>query len=200
MRAIWPPASVFQLTPLREGRPLPSAPRRRFQMISTHAPTRGATRAYKKLTEDYAISTHAPTRGATIVCQFGKALGLFQLTPLREGRRTTERSDRTWQYFNSRPYARGDRGKPNFADVAQSFQLTPLREGRLPAGDRHIPGTNFNSRPYARGDRCSRRCMATAMYFNSRPYARGDEEIYNTGGRHMAISTHAPTRGATCTG
>ena len=99
----------FQLTPLREGRPLlreffmPSAnfnsrpyargdhmPERHlhiYQLISTHAPTRGATRDHQIDRQLNIISTHAPTRGAT---------GSTNI------RQTPDR------HFNSRPYARGD--------------------------------------------------------------------------------------------
>ena len=79
--------------------------------ISIHAPTRGAT----GIGPDgrialYVISIHAPTRGATY-----KALealpcsGIFQFTPLREGRPETLPA----------PIGNGI-----------GFQFTPLREGR----------------------------------------------------------------------
>ena len=59
----------------------------------------------------YLISTRAPTRGATrIGAIFVRHIVVFLLTPLREGRpRICSARGRGAAYFYSRPYARGDR-------------------------------------------------------------------------------------------
>ena len=148
-------SSLFQFTPLREGRhPL-----------------------HECNTEGIFISIHAPPRGAT--CEAApqhRYLFLFQFTPLREGRRHEGIHEREPSHFNSRPSARGDnmdsgwdftalisihappRGAteeferrdpaafisihapPRGATVLMSameqsltFQFTPLREGRPPS-------------------------------------------------------------------
>ena len=57
----WP----FLLAPLREGRHGSAVPSGGGLVISTHAPTRGATNYLRRLSSQSFISTHAPTRGAT---------------------------------------------------------------------------------------------------------------------------------------
>ena len=171
-------------------------------VISTRAPTRGATRPPRWSCPRRSISTRAPTRGAT--CGAARR---------RSGRR----------YFYSRPYARGDtltvpncaaadlisthaptrgatnvrlpsavlseisthaptRGatrRPGTCCTPREFLLAPLREGR-PDFSTSMIGSfdNFYSRPYARGDgdRRARRHDAL-LHFYSRPYARGDSNF-----------------------
>ena len=123
------PSTLFQFTPLREGR-------RKCQMlinpveISIHAPPRGAThwRAERKapcrsfqftplregrlafiwLRERHLISIHAPPRGATFSLVHCSSPHVFQFTPLREGRRLYRKGNCYFDDFNSRPSARGD--------------------------------------------------------------------------------------------
>ena len=78
----------FQFTPLREGRHRAALRLCGGGAISIHAPPRGATAALCCACADVSISIHAPPRGATgkqIVTDFNA--GVFQFTPLREGRR-----------------------------------------------------------------------------------------------------------------
>ena len=57
---------------------------------------------------------------------------LFQFTPLREGRLAHPHSPQLLrQYFNSRPYVRGDMSYIRQVTKTDIFQFTPLREGRL---------------------------------------------------------------------
>ena len=79
-----------------------------------------------------------------------------------------------FMYFYSRPCARGDR---SFIPVP-TFWL------------------HFYSRPYARGDLSTRQRVLLCQNFYSRPYTRGDLLLF-TCRRIQAISTRAPTRGAT---
>ena len=119
----------FQFTPLREGRP----GRTRWFCHRQHFNSRPSARGDAAMADISAIakiSIHAPPRGATRSNEHGK------------------RAD----YFNSRPSARGDvavlgkradtrrisiHAPPRGATTAQrglciwaSFQFTPLREGR----------------------------------------------------------------------
>ena len=214
-------SSLFQFTPLREGRhPL-----------------------HECNTEGIFISIHAPPRGAT--CEAApqhRYLFLFQFTPLREGRRHEGIHEREPSHFNSRPSARGDNmdsgwdftalisihAPPRGATSARiaiycrdifqftplregrllrlgmngdefKFQFTPLREGRLPPLVRPCGITNFNSRPSARGDGGIRAPRPGRLHFNSRPSARGDCADVRDGAV-TDISIHAPPRGATCCG
>ena len=59
--------------------------------ISIHAPPRGATDSRRVLADRRRISIHAPPRGATKRASQETVFGiLFQFTPLREGRRSTQ--------------------------------------------------------------------------------------------------------------
>ncbi len=78
------------------------------------------------------------------------------------------------QNFNSRPSARGD------AYTLPEHQLL----------------VDFNSRPSARGDEISKVLAIWLSNFNSRPSARGDQATQEIQ-RGIAISIHAPPRGAT---
>ena len=58
-------ATLFQFTPLREGRPKPAESKYNTLWISIHAPPRGATPPLRCQVRLPAISIHAPPRGAT---------------------------------------------------------------------------------------------------------------------------------------
>ena len=122
----------FQFTPLREGRQ--------------------ADALTIEVTE--IISIHAPPRGATSLIYTAVASLEFQFTPLREGRRVVAMRKEYYQGisihapprgatapsaasaplppdFNSRPSARGDAKQVYLKNGFAAFQFTPLREGRL---------------------------------------------------------------------
>ena len=167
------------------------------------------------------ISIHAPPRGATggagtLLLLFG----LFQFTPLREGRRTTRTSTLWRKPFQFTPLREGRplgekkysvdfvfqftplrEGRPSSKTPRSpfTFQFTPLREGRrILAGSRQRSG-HFNSRPSARGDSGAKSSSTRRIYFNSRPSARGDISA-GSPASDPSISIHAPPRGATFVG
>ena len=169
--------TLFQFTPLREGRQTRSGKFRAPPLISIHAPPRGAT---------------LKSAGTA------QYLDLFQFTPLREGRHGTVRLFAMWTHFNSRPSARGDPEVFTVKPQDIKFQFTPLREGRRVEREGRKSQRYFNSRPSARGDastsadtsdsagfqftplREGRRAEIlngdkTEINFNSRPSARGDK-------------------------
>ena len=143
------------------------------------------------------ISIHAPPRGATPQGVAGATSpDTFQFTPLREGRRIAESEPRR---------------------LAISIHAPPRGATCWPAGGR-TRRSNFNSRPSARGDARRRRSRGCSRHFNSRPSARGDppliwklcgvphfnsrpsargDGIAESEPRRLAISIHAPPRGAT---
>ena len=166
----------FQFTPLREGRQAHSVPLSVLQLISIHA----------------------PPRGATFPCFIRVRLLIFQFTPLREGRRPAPCKGRLrGSYFNSRPSARGDFcGFPTTFALQISIHAPP--RGATPFLFVAVFGlSHFNSRPSARGDLrigggsslsimisihapprgatdCGNWWCMSPVYFNSRPSARGD--------------------------
>ena len=101
---------IFLLPPLREGRHFPGQEWGFRPIISTHAPTRGATRG-------------CATPGCTNF--------LFLLTPLREGRHAAlMRRYRPAPHFYSRPYARGDEARrAGRAATRSHFYSRPYARG-----------------------------------------------------------------------
>ena len=122
----------------------------------------------------------------------------FQFTPRREGRRRPKFFPSPRPLFQFTPLREGRLWSGRMKSWNKKlFQFTPLREGRLQRlrHPRHA-GNHFNSRPSARGDVDRRRRSSVCLYFNSRPSARGDE-MYLQVKSAIAISIHAPPRGAT---
>ncbi len=123
--------TIFQFTPLREGRLTESTISCATENFNSRPSARGdlnppPPRAavplfqFTPLREGrpcrfaccflaFCISIHAPPRGATTAADTVVYYSLFQFTPLREGRPSTRRCRRTASYFNSRPSARGDK-------------------------------------------------------------------------------------------
>ena len=170
-----PGCSIFQFTPLREGRQIPVILAMSAIFISIHAPPRGATgddrrtafalpfqftplREGRHLPVEEQppgnhISIHAPPRGAT---------------PTRTA--TSERPE----YFNSRPSARGDKFGRCIGRSAL-FQFTPLREGRP----------------------CRFACCFLAFCISIHAPPRGATWERGEAFPSPDISIHAPPRGAT---
>ena len=191
-------STLFQFTPLREGRPERGKRNERVRNFNSRPSARGDSSGVRPARRRPPISIHAPPRGATVTGFARLRRLIFQFTPLREGRRAV-----VHLLHNQ---------------VAQ-FQFTPLREGRhYISGKRRHCRSDFNSRPSARGDAHSAavRCFSAAFqftplregrlfrrlsnvkkhYFNSRPSARGDARLVGCA-QAPPISIHAPPRGAT---
>ena len=142
----------------------------------------------------------------------------FQFTPLREGRPLPFILGGAYEYFNSRPSARGDAGIVDLMLVSSISIHAPPRGATCRSPRCVCTHQYFNSRPSARGDiTCERRYPiehisihapprgATSkntqfpnsqFYFNSRPSARGDDILLRPLYTDF-ISIHAPPRGAT---
>ena len=123
--------TLFQFTPLREGR----------RCFIVRPPScRG-------------ISIHAPPRGATRHSCRTVAAHTFQFTPLREGRRWRGAPGIAREIFNSRPSARGDCKPFLLLSAAIVFQFTPLREGRPKKQEEPLDGQIFQFTPLREGRR-----------------------------------------------
>ena len=120
---------LFQFTPLREGRPAPPPNRRsaayfnsrpsargdvvlcRYEFAPDNFNSRPSARGDGTSTSLYprGLFQFTPLReGRQVLCQSRSILGRFQFTPLREGRPDDHRVLSPMPYFNSRPSARGD--------------------------------------------------------------------------------------------
>ena len=123
--------TIFQFTPLREGR---RGRLRRFyfhDFISIHAPPRGATHTVRLIASCPFISIHAPPRGATLP-KMNRGSYLF--------------------YFNSRPSARGDLWVRAVRGTAAISIHAPPRGATSLFFFVGMASADFNSRPSARGD------------------------------------------------
>ena len=127
---------TFQFTPLREGRQSVRALENPLTLHFNSRPSaRGdACRAAQRKDRRY-FNSRPSARGDVIVPSTARYCGLFQFTPLREGRlRGFKRPQWRLTYFNSRPSARGDAEDFGAFISMILFQFTPLREGRPKSG------------------------------------------------------------------
>ena len=110
-------SSLFQFTPLREGRhPLHECNTEGI-FISIHAPPRGATVGLSTPSGVWLISIHAPPRGATITADYNPIENYISIhAPPRGATRSIAGTD----------------------GVYDIFQFTPLREGRLTLGQKAL--------------------------------------------------------------
>ena len=121
--------------------------------ISIHAPPRGATRRVAGSSRPRRISIHAPPRGATV---HGVCWGYWNLisihAPPRGATATAFFAPVVLDAFQFTPLREGRQvGESCFATFGV-FQFTPLREGRLYSAVTLLSRCYFNSRPSARGD------------------------------------------------
>ena len=165
--------------------------------ISIHAPPRGATlRANRHVVRLDDFNSRPSARGDTFFISRPCFIGLFQFTPLREGRQTPQKFFLRIILFQFTPLREGrhvscgcfngtidisihapPRGATKRISVTlgtKAFQFTPLREGRLHGKKLLLAVLYFNSRPSARGDAAGRARVLRRIHFNSRPSARGD--------------------------
>ena len=145
------------------------------QLISIHAPTRGATACCHEQAPLRTISIHAPTRGATLFYDLQPFAGpLFQSTLPREERHALAILKGLIFDFNPRSHERSDNSNIIYSIIASISIHAPTRGATIKAvksGDI----TTISIHAPTRG--------ATGTCYMS------DIEIY--------ISIHAPTRGAT---
>ena len=125
--------TLFQFTPLREGRPEADRTALHQQIISIHAPAGGATQCPRwNSTSDIYFNSRPCGRGDLVF------LGLPQ----------------GYKNFNSRPCGRGDQDLIERQIYHILFQFTPLREGRLAQRlNRRMPRL-FQFTPLREGRRC----------------------------------------------
>ena len=167
--------TIFQFTPLREGRP-------GLELTATtvmHFNSRPSARG------DATSRTRWLSAG-------------FQFTPLREGRRfRVYLAARTTPYFNSRPSARGDTLTLLRWHLPFQFQFTPLREGR------HIDGfclfslCIFQFTPLREGRHLQIRGILARLVISIHAPPRGATVWRRERVLITSISIHAPPRGAT---
>ena len=143
--------------------------------ISIHAPPRGATSRYRQERDHPDISIHAPPRGATLLVVFGAIVTIISIHAPPRGATCITAS----------------------SNSSSAFQFTPLREGRRATkqGGGSVYDISIHAPP--RGATAVQHGGADARHFNSRPSARGDQIHRLKAIANISISIHAPPRGAT---
>ena len=120
------------------------------ELVSIHAPARGATLGRHVRGRAMIVSIHAPARGAT--------------------RRLQPRARQERGSFNPRPRAGGDFEKSGPSTRRRSFNPRPRAGGDLlPAAGGGAPRSGFNPRPRAGGDHCRHGITIHALVFQSTP-------------------------------
>ena len=188
--------SLFQFTPLREGR-RPLSSRGFINIYFNSRPSARGDETGIHMRDCARISIHAPPRGATIAWVNGGFSGLISIhAPPRGATSKVSGAVRQGIYFNSRPSARGDCRLLSVLVASRISIHAPPRGATLRGAGRVIQFQNFNSRPSARGDDAGL-CFGVTLlisihapprgatirdprfyrsaYFNSRPSARGDK-------------------------
>ena len=189
--------TIFQFTPLREGRRTrrrharrypyfnsrPSARGDRLQHpskplfpISIHAPPRGATVQIGAGFLRGAISIHAPPRGATRAdCHKNRFPRTISIHAPPRGATSPRIRGNGFRLISIHAPPRG--ATCRFACCFLAFCISihaPPRGATCKGRSSPEAHQHFNSRPSARGD-CTVRCgRCNPAYFNSRPSARGD--------------------------
>jgi len=164
--------------------------------VSIHAPARGATRARHRHHRLRPVSIHAPARGATHYRLESGQSTVFQSTPPRGGRRTTDWSPVSPRCFNPRPRAGGDALQIGVRSVHGVSIHAPARGATRIYSPQVRSRQCFNPRPRAGGDGAPVRGTSPTFSFNPRPRAGGDMVDWKKYGITI-VSIHAPARGAT---
>ena len=184
---------LFQFTPLREGRPAPPPNRRSAAYFNSRPSARGDVVLCRYEFAPDNFNSRPSARGdGTSTSLYPR--GLFQFTPLREGRRWRDGNVSARRISIHAP-PRGATQPTNALASSVSisihapprgatligtkqatftlFQFTPLREGRRQLRTRHVLyAISIHAPP--RGATTPARRAPHRCYFNSRPSARGD--------------------------
>ena len=186
---------IFQFTPLREGRPARRPPACRACDFNSRPSARGDEKNVKAQKKQL-ISIHAPPRGATTKQYPQTIADLFQFTPLREGRRSRSARRVRPSYFNSRPSARGDgTDREYIAQIMISIHAPPRGATVKEWVFEHYSLISIHAPP--RGATAKRKPSSRRKQFQFTPLREGRQGGCTRNHLFQGISIHAPPRGAT---
>ena len=120
------------------------------------------------------VSIHAPTRGATFFSTSYIKRRMFQSTPPREGRPSSTLAASRQHCFNPRPHAGGDYDNMEDLELLLSVSIHAPTRGATLWTYTTPPTMSFNPRPHAGGDLESIGKHEDYLGFNPRPHAGGD--------------------------
>ena len=168
-RATPPPTPWFQLTRPRGTRLPNKCHRECHRDVSTHAPARGATRAYRHRRSRQRVSTHAPARGATTPAYYAALYALVSThAPARGATSPANFIHHTSPCFNSRAREGRDWGFCSRWRPGRSFN-SRAREGRDSKPSSGPSGTKVSTHAPARGATFPEAGpFAVVLSFNSR--------------------------------
>ena len=154
----------FQVTPLHEGR-LSSRwdTSARTAYFKSRPYTRGDRKGDGGADTDH-ISSHAPTRGATRIPALAVVFFLFQVTPLHEGRHATENFVTVVSPFQVTPLHEGRRFQSNQLLFVAHFKSRPYTRGD-PASHLKYGCLHISSHAPTRGATAKRyKLLSTKLY------------------------------------
>ena len=168
------------------------------RVVSIHAPARGATLQHLSLLEGLVVSIHAPARGATAVAaEEAPVAALFQSTR-PHGARRDGRVVRAQEVVSIHAPARGATWALRAPRCTTGVSIhAPARGATWPHPHRPRRCACFNPRARTGRD-CSRwACRRSPKVFQStRPHEARRDRLHSPR-RRVAVSIHAPARGAT---
>ena len=169
------------------------------ELVSIHAPTRGATKIAQGVKSSYYVSIHAPTRGATSAAlSHIDGIPLFQSTRPR-GARLISSSVIGWNvlFQSTRPRgARHSRHKRHQDGFAVSIHA-PTRGATLSVAPPPTQHSSFNPRAHAGRDINRVRAVVYELCVSIHAPTRGATLEKLDLCAQWLVSIHAPTRGAT---
>ncbi len=150
-----------------------------MQTVSIHAPTRGATLFARAPLCAICVSIHAPTRGATVTGGDSWFKGLFQSTPPRGGRQNNLDALSEPRAFQSTPPRGGRHHHENdYHQISLVSIHAPTRGATPGLGRCSGVCASFNPRPHAGGDLGATSGIIDYSRFNPRPHAGGDSALF----------------------
>ena len=190
---------LFQFTPLREGRRRHASRQPRDVDISIHAPPRGATPSRRMVHPGRQISIHAPPRGATFPASESPGVGKISIHAPPRG--ATDAAGRAIEAADISIHA-PPRGATLRVMVLHSrfvFQFTPLREGRqVLVVCRRAAIISIHAPPRGATREIHQRLGILPISIHAPP--RGATGVSFSCLLWLFISIHAPPRGATALG
>ena len=200
--AIFLRPSIFQFTPLREGRRKCALPYKQGIDFNSRPSARGDKSAHPR-TLAVLLFQFTPLReGRPIVVTAGITPGAISIhAPPRGATCKQVRVIINNVYFNSRPSARGDELHFDKSEYDVLFQFTPLREGRpVLWGTKNRTG-RFQFTPLREGRHgYACRVVRGMTIFQFTPLREGRHVGFACWRDNRDISIHAPPRGATPAG
>ena len=165
--------SLFQFTPLREGR-RPLSSRGFINIYFNSRPSARGDETGIHMRDCARISIHAPPRGATIAWVNGGFSGLISIhAPPRGATSKVSGAVRQGNYYNSRPSARGDTAWCWTSHPVSKFQFTPLREGRHERKNHEYLIRQFQFTPLREGRQRAAQEALTRIQFQFTPLREG---------------------------